>query len=183
MANHVPLGGRYGEARDSEIYGNDSLGLFSPWTGRADHGAGRGRGSSFPFLSSDRSPMLHIPSVGPGVRYTAGSVPRVQSSSHTDSSISDMHVYVRRIETAGVNNNDGWALNPFRRCPAHSTSWQAGCAVCDRALSFPPIPTAEVPAPLATSVRSIKRESTESTRSVELDLDQAVHDSLVLSYQ
>ena len=69
-----------------------------------------------------------------------------------------------------MNNNAGWALNPFRRCPAHSTSWQAGCAVCDRALSFPPISTADVPEPLATSVRSIKRESTESTRSVELDL-------------
>ena len=169
-ANQVPLGGRYGEAQDREFYGNDSIGLFSPWTGRVDHGAGRERGSSFFFPASDRSPMLHVPSVGPGVRYTAGSVPRVQAGSHTDSSIGDTHVNVGRIATAGVNSFDGWALNPFRRCPAHSTSWQAGCAVCDRALSFPPIPTAEVPAPLATSVRSIKRESTEPTRPVGLDL-------------
>ena len=27
-------GGRYGEDTDPEIYGNDSVGLFSPWTGR-----------------------------------------------------------------------------------------------------------------------------------------------------
>ena len=118
--------------------------------------------------SSDTSPMLHVPSVGPGARYTAGSVPLVQTGLHTGTSISDTHVYVGRVETAGVNNNAGWALNPFRRCPAHSTSWQAGCAVCDRALSFPPFSTAVVPESLATSVRSIKRESTESTRSVEL---------------
>ena len=172
MANHFGRqpGGRYGEDPGPELYGNDSVGLFSPWTGRGDHGDRRGTGSSFPFPSSDSSPMLHVPSVGPGGRYTAGSVPLVQSGSHTDTSISNTHVYVGQIETAGVNNNAGWALNPFRRCPAHSTSWQAGCAVCDRALSFPPIPTADVPEPLATSVRSIKRESTESTRSVELDL-------------
>ena len=169
-ANHVPLGGRYGEVRDRELYGNDSIGLFSPWTGRVDHGAGRERGSSFFFPASDRSPMLHVPSVGPGVRYTAGSVPRVQAGSHTDSSIGDTHVNVGRVATAGVNSCDGWAVNPFYRCPVHSTSWQAGCAVCDRALSFPPFPTDEVPAPLATSVRSIKRESTEPTRPVGLDL-------------
>ena len=162
--------GRYGEDADPELYGNDSVGLFSPWTGRGDHGDGRGIDSSLPFPSSDPSPMLHVPSVGPGVRYTAGSVPLVQTSSHTDTSISNTHVYVGQIETAGVNNNAGWALNPFRRCPVHSTSWQAGCAVCDRALSFPPHSTADVPDPLATSVRSIKRESTESTRSVELGL-------------
>ena len=171
MANQGrPPGGRRGEIMDPELYGNDSVGLFSPWTGKDDHGDGRGTGSSFPFPSSDRSPMLHVPSVGPGDRYTAGSVPRVQTGSHTDTSIGDTHVYVGRIETAGLNNNAGWALNPFRRCPIHSTSWQAGCVVCDQALSFPPFSTAEVPAPLATSVRSIRREDTDSTRSVELDL-------------
>ena len=80
MANHVgrPPGGRYGEDPGPEIYGNDSVGLFSPWTGRGDHGDRRGTGSSFPFPSSDSSPMLHVPSVGPGGRYTAGSVPLVQ---------------------------------------------------------------------------------------------------------
>ena len=68
MANHFgrPPGGRYGEDPGPEIYGNDSVGLFSPWTGRGDHGDRRGTGSSFPFLSSDPSPLLHVPSVGPG---------------------------------------------------------------------------------------------------------------------
>ena len=55
--------------------------------------------------------MLHVPSVGPGVRYTARSVPLVQSSSHTDTSISNTHVYVGQVETAGVSNNVGWALS------------------------------------------------------------------------
>ena len=162
--------GRYGEDTDAELYGNDSVDLFSPWTGRGDLGDGEEKDSSLSFLSSDPFPVLHVPSVGPGVRYTARSVPLVRSSSHTDTSISNTHVYVGRVETAGVSNNAGWALNPFRRCPAHSTSWQAGCAVCDRALHFPPNSTADVPKPLATSVRSFKRESTEPTCTAELGL-------------
>ena len=170
MANHVPLDGRYGGAPDRELYGNDSIGLPSPWTGRVVHGAGKGKGSSFFFPASDRSPMLHVPSVGPGVRYTAGSVPRVQAGSHTDSSVSNTHVYVGRVTVAGGSSIDGWVLNPFRRCPAHSTSWQAGCAVCDRALSFPSTLTTEAPAPLAASACSFGRGSTEPTRPVGLDL-------------
>ena len=162
--------GRYGEDTDPELYGNDSVDLFSPWTGRGDHGDGRGIDSSLSFPSSDPFPMLHVPSVGPGVRYTARSVPLVRTSSHTDTSISNTHVYVGQIETAGANNNAGWALNPFRHCPVHSTSWQAGCAVCDRTLSFPPNSTADVPDSLATSVRSFKKESTEPTCAAELGL-------------
>ena len=133
---------------------------------------GTGEGQVPLFLSRPAIPLLcftfHLLVLVSGTRLVL--FPLVQTSSHTDTSISNTHVYVGQVETAGVNNNAGWALNPFCRCPAHSTSWQAGCAVCDRALSFPPIPTADVPEPLATSVRSIKRESTESTRSVELDL-------------
>ena len=162
--------GRYGEDTDAEIYGNGSVDLFSPWTGKRDLGDGDEKDSSLLHPSSDLFPVLHVPSVSPGVRHTAGSVPLVQTSSHTDTCISDTHIYVGRIETAGVNNNADWALNPFRHCPVHSTSWQAGCAVCDRALHFPPKVTADVPNFLATSVRSLKRESTEPTYTAELGL-------------
>ena len=165
MANHSgrPPGGRYGEVPGPEIYGNDSVGLFSPWTGRDDHG-GQERGQVPLSLSRPAIALLcftfHLLVLVAGTRlvlFLWFGLVRI-----LDTSISDTHVYVGRVETAGVNNNAGWALNPFRRCPAHSTSWQAGCAVCDRALSFPPISTADVPESLATSVRSIKRESTES---------------------
>ena len=109
--------GRYGEDADPELYGNDSVGLFSPWTGRGDHGDGRGIDSSLPFPSSDPFPMLHVPSVGPGVRYTARSVPLVQTSSHTDTSISNTHVYVGQIETAGSEQQCWLGFKPLPPLP------------------------------------------------------------------
>ena len=162
--------GRYGEDTYPEISGKDSADRFPPWTGEENQGDGEEIVASLSFPSSDSFPMLHVPSAGPSARYTARSGPLVPSSSHTGTSISNTHVYVGQVTTAGGNNNAGWALNPFRHYPVHSTSWQAGCAVCDRTLSFPPNSTADVPNSLAASVRSIKRESTEPTRSAGLGL-------------
>ena len=172
MANRNGQGvdGRYGEDTDEEIDGKVS-GVSPPrWTGVKILGDGEEIVASLSFPSSDSFPKLHVPSAGPSVRYTASSGPMAQSSSHTGTSVSATHVYVGRVETAGVDNNVGWALNPFRRCPVHSTSWQAGCAVCDRTLSLLPKPTAVVPKSLATSVRSSRKKDTDSTYSAGLDL-------------
>ena len=66
--------------------------------------------------------------------------------------------------------NADWGLIPFSHCPVHSTSWQAGCAVCDRALPFLSKATADDPNSLAASVRSLRRESTKPTYTAELGL-------------
>ena len=172
MANQIGYlsDGRYGEDTDAELYGNGFVDYSPPWTGKRDLGDGEEEDSSILEPSSDLFPMLHVPFVGPGVRHTAGSVPSVQTGSHTDTSISDTHVYVGRIETAGVNNNADWGVIPFSHCPVHSTSWQSGCAVCDRTLPFLSEATADDPNSLAASVCSLGRVGTRPTYTAELGL-------------
>ena len=131
MANQIGYlsDGRYGDDVDVELYGNGFVDYSFPKTEKRDLGDDEEKDSSILESSSDPFPVLHVPSVGPGVRHTAGSVPSVQASTHTDTSVSNTHVYVGQIETAGANNNADWEEIPHLRCSVHSTSWQSGCAV------------------------------------------------------
>ena len=57
-----------------------------------------------------------VPSVGPGDRYTAESVPMDQTSSHTVASVSSTHVSVGRVTAAGVHTTeDSVEINPVIR--------------------------------------------------------------------
>ena len=88
--------------------------------------------------SSRDSPAMHdVPSVGPGREYTAGSVPQppgqVPPGSHIPASVSNMHINVGTVTTAGIHTTSEEALPPLL-CSAHPTSWQPGCMVCDQVL-------------------------------------------------
>ena len=172
MANQIGYlsDGRYGEDTDAELYGNGFVDYSFPKTEKRDLGDDEEKDSSILESSSDPFPVLPVPSVGPGVRHTAGSVPSVQTGTHTDTSISNMHVYVGQIVTAGANNNADWEEIPLLRCSVHSTSWQSGCAVCDRTLSLLSKATADDPNSLAVSDRLLGRVGTRPTYAVELGL-------------
>ena len=58
---------------------------------------------------------------------------QVLTGAHIPASISNMHINVGSIATAGVCTTLEEAL-PSLLCSAHPTSWQPGCAVCDLAL-------------------------------------------------
>ena len=114
--------------------------------------------------------MQDVPSVGPSVRHTTGSVPLVQASTHTDTSVSNMHVYVGQVTAAGVNNNVDLVEIPYLRCSVHTKSWQPGCAVCDRTLLLSSKATAVDPSQMAVSDRLLGRVGTRPTYAVELGL-------------
>ena len=161
---------RYGEDVDMELYGNGFVDYSFPKTEKRDLGDDEEKDSSILESSSDPFPVLHIPSVGPGVRHMAGSVPSVQTGMHTDTSVSNTHVYVGQIATAGANNHADWEAIPLLRCSVHSTSWQSGCAVCDRTLSLFSKATADDLNSLAVSDRLLGRVGTRPTYAVELGL-------------
>ena len=88
--------------------------------------------------SSSNSPAGHeVPSIGSGREYTTRSVlqpsGQVLSGLHIPASVSNTHVNVGLITTAGVHITSEEAL-PSLLCSAHPTSWQPGCAVCDLAM-------------------------------------------------
>ena len=172
MANQIGYlsDGRYGEDVDAELYGNGFVDYSFPKTEKRDLGDDEEKDSSILESSSDPFPVLHVPSVGPGVRHTAGSVPSVQASMHTATSVSNTHVYVGRVETAGADNNADLVEIPYLRCSVHTTSWQSGCAVCDRTLSLSFKATAVDPNSLAVSDRLLGRVGTRPTYAVELGL-------------
>ena len=172
MANQIGYlsDGRYGEDTDAELYGNGFVDYSFPKTEKRDLGDDEEKDSSILESSSDPFPVLHVPSVGPGVRHMAGSVPSVQTGTHTDTSISNTHVNVGQIETAGANNNADWEAIPLLRCSVHSTSWQSGCTVCDQTLSLFSKATADDPNSLAVSDRLLGRVGTRPTYAVELGL-------------
>ena len=77
--------------------------------------------------SSSDSPAGHkVPSVGPGREYTVGSVPQppgqVPPDLHIPASVSNMHINVGTVATAGVRttSEEAW---PSLLCSAHPTSW------------------------------------------------------------
>ena len=102
-----------------------------------DHGEDIRDNYSFLDSSSDPPAGQGVLSEGPGREYTARSVPQppgqVPSGAHIPASISNMHVNVGSIATAGVRTTQEEAL-PSLLCSAHPTSCQPGCAVCNLTL-------------------------------------------------
>ena len=89
---------------------------------------------------------------------------------HTDTSVSNTHIYVGQVDTAGANNNVDLVEIPYLRCSVHTTSWQPGCAVCDRTLSLSSKATTVDPNHLAVSDRLLGRVGSRPTYAVELGL-------------
>ena len=121
--------------------------------------------------SSSDSPDGHkVPSVGPGRKYTVGSVPKppgqVPPDAHIPASVSNTHVNVSMVATAGVRTTSEEAL-PSLLCSAHPTSWQPGCAVCDQALVLSSKAPVYDPK-MAVADRLLGRTATPPSHAVEL---------------
>ena len=173
MANIIGyfLDGLYGEEDvDTEPYGNGIVDIPSSKTGDGDLGDDEGK--YFSILDSSSNPILvqNIPSVCPSVRHTTGSVPMVQSSAHTATSVSNTHINVRQVTSAGVHINDDSVEIPYLRCSVHTKSWQPGCAVCDRTLLLSSKATAVDPRKMAVADSLLGRVGTRPTYAVELGL-------------
>ena len=116
---------------DTETPGDGVVDIPSSETEGGNLGDDEEKDSSILNSSSDSTLRQNVPSVSPGDRYTAVTVPMEQSGSQTIASVSSMHVSVGRVTSAGVHITEELAEMPSLHCSVHTNSWQPGCAVCD----------------------------------------------------
>ena len=135
-----------------------------------DHGDEHEKDSSLLNSSSDSDLERNVLSECPSDGYTAETTPMEHASSHTTTSVSNTHVNVGRVETAGVHTSEVSVETPSLRCSVHTKSWQPGCAVCDQALLLSSKATAVDPRKMAVADRLLGRKGTKPTHAVELGL-------------
>ena len=128
------------------------------------------RDSSVLESSSDSNLVQNVPSVGPSDRQTTETIPMEQASTHTVASVSNMHVNVGQVATAGVHTTEDSVEIPSLRCSVHTKSWQPGCTVCDQALLLSSKATAVDPRKMAVADRLLGRQGTKPSHAVELGL-------------
>ena len=153
---------------DTEPPGDGIVDIPSSETEGGNLGDDEEKDSSILNSSSDSTLRQKVPSVGPGDRYTAETVPMDQCT-QTIASVSSTHVSVGRVTSAGVHNTEELAEMPSLRCSVHTKSWQPGCAVCDQALLLSS-KTTNIDPKMAVADRLLGRQSTKPTHAVELGL-------------